>query len=252
LDWFRMYSEARNDAKIRSLTDSQHRIWFNLLCLVNEQDNRGTVSGYDPELLAIEVSNGDIDALNETVQLLERLRIIEVTDEEITFINFRKRNYDNPSDTPEATRERKRQQRSRQKVEQSLVVTRSHDTYSDTDTDTDTDTNTPLTPLKKKYAEFVSLTNAEHKALVAKLGSEERVRLCIEILDNYKGANGKKYKSDYRAILNWVIKRLEEDEQKSGGKSPPQELTDDEIAMQDLIERMREDGRFNTAPGPGS
>ena len=33
----------------------------------------------------------------------------------------------------------------------------------------------------------------------------------IEILDNYKGQNGKKYKSDYRAILNWVVKRYEEE-----------------------------------------
>lgn len=32
----------------------------------------------------------------------------------------------------------------------------------------------------------------------------------------------------------------------------PRELTDDEIAMQQLIERMEADGRFNTAPGSGS
>ena len=69
-------------------------------------------------------------------------------------------------------------------------------------------------PMKVKYAEFVSMTNDEYSSLVARLGSEERARRCIEIIDNYKGANGKKYKSDYRAILNWVITRLEEEEQK--------------------------------------
>lgn len=62
---------------------------------------------------------------------------------------------------------------------------------------------------KIKYAEFVSLTNDEYSSLVAKLGNEDGVKRCIEILDNYKGANGKKYKSDYRAILNWVIDRHE-------------------------------------------
>lgn len=67
---------------------------------------------------------------------------------------------------------------------------------------------------KIKYAEFVSMTNDEYSSLVAKLGGEERAKRCIEILDNYKGAKGKKYKSDYRAILNWVIDRLEEEEQK--------------------------------------
>lgn len=109
---------------------------------------------------------------------------------------------------------------------------------------------TPLTPQNEKsnYAEFVSLTNAEYEALVARLGSEQRVKRCIEILDNYKGASGRKYKSDYRAILNWVIGRLEEEEQKVG---QPRQLTDDEIAMQQLIERMEADGRFNTTAGSG-
>ena len=68
---------------------------------------------------------------------------------------------------------------------------------------------------KIKYAEFVSLTEEEYSSLVARLGSEERVKRCIEILDNYKGAYGKKYRSDYRAILNWVITRLEEEEQRA-------------------------------------
>lgn len=75
---------------------------------------------------------------------------------------------------------------------------------------------TPLKIIKTKFAEFVSLTNDEYTSLVAKLG-EERAKRCIEILDNYKGANGKRYKSDYRAILNWVVKRLEEEE----AKRPP-------------------------------
>jgi hypothetical protein len=63
------------------------------------------------------------------------------------------------------------------------------------------------------------MTNAEYQALVAKVG-ESGVKRCIEILDNYKGANGKRYKSDYRAILNWVIDRLEEEKTKKppGGK----------------------------------
>lgn len=63
---------------------------------------------------------------------------------------------------------------------------------------------------KKQYAEFVNLTNAEYSTLIDKYG-ELFTRKCIEILDNYKGSSGKKYKSDYRAILNWVVKRVEEE-----------------------------------------
>ena len=37
----------------------------------------------------------------------------------------------------------------------------------------------------------------------------------INILDTYKGSSGKKYVSDYLAIKNWVIKRWQDDKQKS-------------------------------------
>ena len=33
---------------------------------------------------------------------------------------------------------------------------------------------------------------------------------CIVELDNYKGARGKTYKDDYRAILCWVVDRVKE------------------------------------------
>lgn len=69
---------------------------------------------------------------------------------------------------------------------------------------------------KYKYAEFVSLTRDEYAKLCA-LYSDEGAKRMIEILDNYKGANGKRYKSDYRAILNWVVDRYNE-EQQNGNK----------------------------------
>jgi hypothetical protein len=88
--------------------------------------------------------------------------------------------------------------------------------------------NTPLPPKsktgekcddekKEKYADFVSMTNAEYQALVAKVG-ESGTKRCVEILDNYKGANGKRYKSDYRAILNWVLDRYQDEATKKSQK----------------------------------
>jgi hypothetical protein len=82
----------------------------------------------------------------------------------------------------------------------------------------DKDARAKSQPKKTKYAEFVSLTNAEHTALVAKLGDDGTKR-CIEILDNYKGSTGKRYRSDYRTILNWVVQRYE-DEQKQKSNKP--------------------------------
>lgn len=117
MNWFRLYSEARNDAKLRTLTDSEHRVWFNLLCYAAEQkSHRGRITDFDIDLLAIEVSGGDTDLLIETLQKLSRLRIIRATQgSEILFLKFESRQYDKPSDTPANVNERVRAYRNRQK-----------------------------------------------------------------------------------------------------------------------------------------
>jgi hypothetical protein len=63
---------------------------------------------------------------------------------------------------------------------------------------------------KIKYSDFVSLSKDEYQKLIKEHG-EEATKSMIEILNNYKGANGKSYKSDYLAILNWVVKRYAEE-----------------------------------------
>lgn len=57
---------------------------------------------------------------------------------------------------------------------------------------------------KYKYAENVTLTKDEYAKLCESYG-EDDVKGIIQVLDNYKGQNGKRYKSDYKAILNWVV-----------------------------------------------
>jgi len=143
--WFRLYSEARNDAKLRYLSDAEFRIWFNLLCLANEQKDRGVIS-MSHKLLAIEVSGGDEELLTATLEKLTELSIIAEYDDGLEFINFKKRQYDKPSDMPEATRERKR--KSRQKQDEDKTVTpmsRPCHALSRVYTDTDS-TNTSLVP----------------------------------------------------------------------------------------------------------
>lgn len=62
------------------------------------------------------------------------------------------------------------------------------------------------------YGEFqnVKLTDAEHQKLVDEFGNDGTEEI-IKILDTYKGSSGKKYKSDYLAIKNWVIDRYKND-----------------------------------------
>jgi hypothetical protein len=73
---------------------------------------------------------------------------------------------------------------------------------------------------KNSYAEFVFMTDGEYQKLIEKYGAED-TQLMIDKLDNAKGSKGYKYKSDYRAILNWVaadvLKNKVQQKQKSPG-----------------------------------
>ena len=68
---------------------------------------------------------------------------------------------------------------------------------------------------KYKYADYVTLTRDEY-AKLADQYTEDAAKRMIQILNNYKGSSGKRYKSDYMAILNWVVNRYNEELQKNG------------------------------------
>jgi len=63
---------------------------------------------------------------------------------------------------------------------------------------------------KIEYTEFVSMLPKEYEKLIQEHG-EADTKIFIEILNNYKGAKGIKYKSDYLAILNWVIDKVKKE-----------------------------------------
>lgn len=62
---------------------------------------------------------------------------------------------------------------------------------------------------RKLYAEDVKLSEREYQALCDNY-SIPFADKCIEILNNYKLSSGKKYKSDYHAILSWVVGRTKQ------------------------------------------
>ena len=85
---------------------------------------------------------------------------------------------------------------------------------------------------KIKLSEYVSMTEEQHQKLIDEHG-ERATKAMITILDNYKGAKGKQYKCDYRAILNWVVKRYT-DEHPPGAEKPPGRRT--------VVEHISDDG----------
>ena len=72
--------------------------------------------------------------------------------------------------------------------------------------ETNTETAKPHEP-KKAYAEKVRMTEEQYKALCDK-HSKEFADKCIEELDLYKQSSGRTYKSDYHAILHWVVDKV--------------------------------------------
>jgi hypothetical protein len=71
------------------------------------------------------------------------------------------------------------------------------------------------TPDKIKFAEYVFMTQTEYDALVSKHG-KTATEWMIQKLDNAKGSKGYKYKSDYRAILSWVVDSYKEQQPRAG------------------------------------
>ena len=67
-------------------------------------------------------------------------------------------------------------------------------------------------PQKHHYAPDVLLTDEEYGKLVAEHGKDGAAWM-IQKLDDYKAARGMKYKSDYRAILNWVVREYKKQRQ---------------------------------------
>jgi hypothetical protein len=63
---------------------------------------------------------------------------------------------------------------------------------------------------KKKYAEFVSMLEIDYNKLISEHGIENTTTF-INSLNVYKGSTGKRYKSDYMTILNWVIDKAKKE-----------------------------------------
>jgi hypothetical protein len=58
-----------------------------------------------------------------------------------------------------------------------------------------------------KLGEYVTMKKEDLDKLNTQYG-KALTEKAIRCLDNYKGSSGKKYKSDYRAILSWVIDKV--------------------------------------------
>lgn len=103
------------------------------------------------------------------------------------------------------------------------------------DKDKEIDIEKENKPQKRQYAEFVHMLDEEYDKLTTSYG-EDFTKECIEVLDNYKGSKGKTYKSDYRAILSWVV--TEVNKRHSSDKKSKDEIKNP------FLDILRKDGKI--------
>ena len=75
-------------------------------------------------------------------------------------------------------------------------------------------TNESMNKGKREYAPCVTLKPTEYEKLVAAYG-EKHTKLAIEKLSAYKLEKGRKYKSDYGAVLSWAMETVGGKKQKA-------------------------------------
>lgn len=94
----------------------------------------------------------------------------------------------------------------------------------ETDKEIEMDKEKEKEPPRTKYGEFenVLLTDIEYKKCIDKHG-EDTTKKSIEKLSSYKASSGKKYKSDYATLNNWVFSEIlkGKKQNKEGGMNIP-------------------------------
>lgn len=115
----RMPHRWRLDRRLASLAPDEHRCWFGLYLLAAEQtEHPGVLFGLGIEVLAVEVSEGDVEVLARTLATLHQLQVISLATVDnaphLAFLGeFSAERHVKPSDRPERVRERVRQSRGR-------------------------------------------------------------------------------------------------------------------------------------------
>ena len=166
---------------------------------------------YDPQKVEIlaSVIKHDVDHVREAIRIGCELDLITIVDgREIWMTDIQ--NMIGKSST-EADRIRNYRKQLQQGVQMYNKCTPEIEIELDIEKEIEKDKEPPSKPTKKQYLEFVYLTEDEYVKLCDIEGKSYADRF-INKLNDYIGSKGKKYKSHYYTIRNWM--RMEEDSKK--------------------------------------
>lgn len=224
--WIKLHRKVMKSSMYRQLNSKQRDVMFAVLLLANHESNtwefRGEVYSVKPGQFITSLDSlkencaSDVSTQNIRTALLKLEKHGFLTNEStkknrlITVVNWGL--YQSCEDT--TNKETNRQPTNNQQTANKQLTTNKNDKELKND-------KKDKKVIKTIYAENVSMSESEYQKLVDAHG-EEKTKRMIDVLDNYKGAKGAKYKSDYRAILNWVVDRvLEEDRRNAKSQASP-------------------------------
>lgn len=211
MQWFRFYSEALDDPKVQRLPGDLFKAWVNLLCLANEQDERGTLPLLDDITFRLRL---DHQKAEDALTGLRRAGLLDYNadTDEYRIHAWDKRQYasDNSTDRVRKFRDKQRetadetgrnkrgtfQKRSSNAIEQNRV---------DTDTDTEqsqkqsTGRATRATP-----APDIFPVSAEMRDWATTNAPGVDVDLQTQRFLDRNRAEGKSYKDWPAAWRNWI------------------------------------------------
>ena len=209
--WIKLTTNMFDDEKIRLIegmpdADTILTIWVKLLCQAGKTNASGYIYlaenfPYTDEMLAT-LFNRPLNTVRMALETFQRFGMIELGENGIRICNWGKHQN---IDALEKIKEGNRQRVAKHREKQKLLSTKD---LKEEDQEGEEEGNitgnvTVTLQEKNKYAEFVSLSEGEYSKLLDRYG-EPATKKMIDKLDNYKGSKGKRYKSDYRAILSWV------------------------------------------------
>lgn len=193
-----------NDVELQAASASSRGIWINALCRMWYAKSRGEISGNLPSL--VKICNCTTPEFEIFWQEAKTLGFCEVSQNSNGILTLQNRRMFKAEKKRKANR--LRQQKHYEKKTSKVHSIKTSRPLSSSSPSSSTSKNKDKD--KNVYGEFVKMTTNEHVKLLSKYGSSTTERM-IEILDNYKGSTGKKYKSDYRAILSWVADKVVSD-----------------------------------------
>lgn len=226
--WLKLKEEFFGDKRLKALRrldggDTMAVIFLRMQLLSLKDDGVISFSGICDTVadeLALDLGE-DAECVSQTIEALQRFGLAELSDNGTILLPTVAECVGSVTDSAERMRRfrDKASQCDADSAQSDSDVTTGDGAVTESDAEQDQEPEPPKPPKKPKkeeppkvrYAEFVSMAESDYEKLVEAHGAEGAARL-VEILDNYKGSSGKRYASDYRAILNWAVRRYREEQ----------------------------------------